>query len=52
MNSQKDSGKLAKGENIEGNVLVDPSAKVDPTAKLGPNVVVGKDCVVEAGVRL
>jgi len=37
---------------VEGDVLIDPSARVHPTAKLGPNVTVGRDVVVGAGVRV
>lgn len=45
-------GELAKGDNIIGNVLIDPSAKVHPEAVLGPNVSIGADCVIGKGVRL
>lgn len=37
---------LAKGDNIKGNVIIDPSAVVDPSAVIGPNVVIGKNCKV------
>ena len=46
---QKTPDRLAKGENITGDVLVDPTAKIDPTAHLGPNVVVGANVVVGPG---
>lgn len=44
--------KLAKGDNIKGNVLIDPSAKISPSCLIGPNVVIGPNCVVEDGARL
>jgi len=44
--------RLAKGDFITGDVLIDPSAKVDPTAHLGPNVVIGANCVVGAGAKI
>lgn len=37
---------------IEGNVLIDPSAKIGAGCKVGPNVSVGKDCVLGEGVRV
>jgi len=43
---------LATGENIEGNVIIHPSANVSKDAYLGPNVVIGEECVIEAGVKL
>lgn len=44
--------RLAAGEGIVGNVLVDPTAVIGPGCKLGPDVCVGPGCVIEAGVRL
>jgi len=44
--------RLAKGPNIIGNVVIDPTAVVDPTAKLGPNVFIGPRSVIGAGVRM
>lgn len=44
--------RLAAGEGIEGNVLIDPSATVGRGCVLGPDVVIGPGCVVEDGVRL
>lgn len=40
---------LASGENIRGNVLIDPTATVSPQAIVGPNVTVGPGAVIEAG---
>lgn len=48
----KSSAELAKGDNIQGNVLVHPDAKIHPDALVGPNVCIGAGCVVESGVRL
>ena len=45
-------GSLAKGDNIKGNVLIDPSAKIDPTAIIGPNVVVGPNCKIGPGSKV
>ncbi|XP_077983610.1 mannose-1-phosphate guanylyltransferase catalytic subunit beta-like [Glandiceps talaboti] len=42
--------KLAKGDGIVGNVLVDPSAKIGHKCRIGPNVTVGPDVVIEDGV--
>ena len=44
--------RLASGEGIVGNVLIDPTATIGPGCKIGPDVSVGPGCVVEAGVRL
>lgn len=42
----------ASSYTVEGNVLIDPSAKIGAGCKVGPNVCVGKDCVLGAGVRV
>jgi mannose-1-phosphate guanylyltransferase len=52
LNSIKNTDKLTKNNQTEGNVLIHPTAKVHESAKLGPNVVIGENCVIEAGVRL
>lgn len=46
------SGKLAKGSNILGNVLVHETAKIGEGCLIGPDVAIGPGCVVESGVRL
>lgn len=43
---------LAKGENIVGTALIDPSAKISQSAKIGPNVIIGKNCTVGDGCKL
>jgi len=43
---------LAKGEGINGPVLIDPSAKIGKGCSIGPNVVIGPNCTIEDGVRL
>ncbi len=48
----KQPERLAKGPQIKGDVLIDPSAKVDPTAELGPNVVIGAGVTVGPGQRI
>eukprot|EP00271_Cylindrocystis_brebissonii_P011168 TRINITY_DN2802_c0_g1_i1.p1 TRINITY_DN2802_c0_g1~~TRINITY_DN2802_c0_g1_i1.p1 ORF type:complete len:361 (-),score=63.29 TRINITY_DN2802_c0_g1_i1:1507-2589(-) len=44
--------RLAKGQHIVGNVLIDESAEVGEGCLLGPDVSIGPGCVIEAGVRL
>lgn len=48
----KGSGSLESGENIIGDVYIDPSAKVHPNALLGPNVAIGPKAIVEKGTRI
>jgi mannose-1-phosphate guanylyltransferase len=48
----KANGRLSKGDNITGDVLVDPTSSVDPTAQLGPNVVIGANCIVGPGSKI
>lgn len=43
-------GKLSP--QIEGNVVVDPTAQVHPTAKLGPNVSIAAGVTIGPGVRV
>nr|CAH8819645.1 unnamed protein product [Trichobilharzia regenti] len=43
---------LATGDNIQGSVIIHPTAVVSPTCVLGPSVVIGADCVVGDGVRI
>ncbi|KAF2070589.1 hypothetical protein CYY_008094 [Polysphondylium violaceum] len=43
---------LKKGDNIIGNVIIDPSAEVDPTAIIGPDVYIGPNVKVGKGVRI
>uniref|UniRef100_A0A0K0CX22 mannose-1-phosphate guanylyltransferase n=1 Tax=Angiostrongylus cantonensis TaxID=6313 RepID=A0A0K0CX22_ANGCA len=43
---------LAKGESIQGNVLIDASAKIGSNCRIGPNVVIGPRVLVEDGVCL
>jgi len=49
----KDPAQLASCSSgdyeIEGNVLIDPSATIGAGCKVGPNVCIGKDCVLGAG---
>ncbi|XP_021965159.1 mannose-1-phosphate guanyltransferase beta isoform X2 [Folsomia candida] len=42
--------KLATGDGIVGNVLVDPTAKIGPNCRIGPNVTIGPDVIIEEGV--
>lgn len=44
--------RVAAGDGIVGNVLMDPTAKVGAGCKIGPDVCIGPGCVVEDGVRL
>ena len=50
--SKKNPEKLAKGENIVGNVMVDPTATISPNAKVGPDVVIGPNVTIGDGVRI
>lgn len=43
-------GKLSP--QIEGNVVIDPSAQVHPTAKLGPNVCIAAGVSIGPGARV
>ena len=43
---------LTTGENIQGPVLIHPSAKVDPSAIIGPDVTIGEGVTIGAGVRI
>lgn len=49
---KKAEDKLATGDNIIGNVLIDPTAKIHKDAVLGPDVTIGPGVVIEEGVRL
>lgn len=44
--------RLARGEGIRGNVLIDPTATIEPGSLIGPNVTIGPRCHVKAGARL
>lgn len=48
----KDPAKLANGDNIEGNVLIDPTAKIGRNCLIGPNVTIGANVIIEDGARL
>lgn len=43
---------LAKGDNIKGDVIMDPSVKVGEGSLIGPNVSVGAGVRIGRGVRL
>ncbi|AGO10911.1 AaceriAFR599Wp [[Ashbya] aceris (nom. inval.)] len=50
--SKRHPEQLAKGDNIVGNVIIDPSAKISGSAKLGPDVVIGPNVTIGEGVRI
>mmetsp|Transcript_45011 Transcript_45011/g.73348 ORF Transcript_45011/g.73348 Transcript_45011/m.73348 type:complete len:359 (+) Transcript_45011:169-1245(+) len=50
--ASKSSDLLSKGPGIQGNVLIDPSAKIGKDVLIGPNVTIGKDAIIEDGARL
>jgi mannose-1-phosphate guanylyltransferase len=52
LESIEKKGHLPKGENINGNVLIDPSAKIGKNCIIGPNVTIGPNVIVEDGVRI
>lgn len=41
---RKHPERLAKGPNIYGNVLIDPTAKIHINCVIGPDVVIGPGC--------
>ncbi|KAK6008967.1 nucleotidyl transferase, partial [Ostertagia ostertagi] len=43
---------LAKGESVQGNVLIDQTATIGNNCRIGPNVVIGPRVLVEDGVCL
>ncbi len=43
---------LPNGDHINGNVLIDPSAKIGKNCMIGPNVTIGPNVVIEDGVRV
>lgn len=45
-------GVLAHGDHIQGNVLIDPTAKIGKNCLIGPNVTIGANVVIEDGVRI
>lgn len=49
---QHAADKLYSGPGVEGNVMVDPTAKIGANCRIGPNVVIGPGCVIEDGVRM
>lgn len=49
---KKSTSRLAVGDHIVGNVLVDESAMIGDGCLIGPDVVVGPGCVIEDGVRV
>lgn len=44
--------KLSKEKYVQGNVLVDPTAKIHPSALIGPNVTIGPNVVIGEGARI
>lgn len=47
----RDASQLYEGEEIVGNVMVDPSAKIGKGCRIGPNVTIGPDVVIEDGTK-
>jgi mannose-1-phosphate guanylyltransferase len=50
--NKKEPKKLASGNHIVGNVLIDDSAVIGDNCRIGPNVVIGPGVVIGDGVRL
>lgn len=48
----KGDGSLPRGDHVQGNVLIDPSAKIGKNCMIGPNVTIGANVVIEDGVRV
>ncbi|CAH1970018.1 unnamed protein product [Acanthoscelides obtectus] len=42
---------LAKGPNIVGNVLLDPTVKIGENCQIGPNVTIGPGVIIEDGKK-
>ena len=49
---RKAPDQLAQGPEIEGNVILHPTAKIGRDCKIGPNVSIGIECVIEDGARI
>lgn len=49
---ENNSPRLAVGDYIQGNVLLDESAKIGEGCLIGPNVCIGRGCTIEDGVLL
>lgn len=49
---QDDPERLAVGEGINGNVLIDPSATIGKGCSIGPDVVIGPNCSIGDGTRI
>ncbi|XP_052779229.1 mannose-1-phosphate guanyltransferase beta-like [Mya arenaria] len=47
---KKNSNLLYKGDGVNGNALVDPTAKIGKNCRIGPNVTIGPNVVIEDGV--
>lgn len=47
---QKSPELLYSGPSVEGNVLVDPTAKIGTGCKIGPNVTIGPGVIIEDGI--
>lgn len=43
---------LASGDNIKGNVIIDPTVTIGDNCLIGPNVSIGQGVVIGDGVRL
>lgn len=46
------SRKLANGDGIVGNVLIDPSAKIGKDCQIGPDVCIGPNVVINDGLLI
>ncbi|KAI7837580.1 hypothetical protein COHA_008593 [Chlorella ohadii] len=49
---QKHPEQLADGPGIQGNAIIDDTAKIGKDCVIGPNVAIGKFCEIGDGVRL
>ena len=49
---KKDRQQMASGPHIQGNVMIDSTAKIGNNCKIGPNVVIGPGVTIGDGVRL
>ncbi|KAL4447628.1 hypothetical protein ABPG75_004847 [Micractinium tetrahymenae] len=49
---QRAPEQLADGPHIQGDAIIDPTAKIGKDCLIGPNVAIGKFCEIGDGVRL
>lgn len=51
-NNAMENLRLSCGDEIIGNVLIDPTAQIGRGCLIGPNVTIGSGCVIHEGCRI